>query len=203
MLHVCPSCRNTDVEKAVEESGDGDATAECPDCYETFRFPYRPLYTLEGAPAAGKSTTAGRLDGDVDLAVYEGDLHIDLTNGNLSWPAICDLDLRVCMTLHDTGRQAFFVGGVHPHDLADSPETRYFSGIDRCALVCDDADLEARLRERPETTAETVETFLDVNRWYREQGPADGLKVVDTTAADPDEVGREVGTWLDSPVDSQ
>jgi hypothetical protein len=201
MLHVCPSCPNSDVEKPVERTDDGRATAECPDCRETFQFPYRPLYTLEGAPAVGKSTTAGRLDGEIDLAVYEGDLHIDLTNGNLSWASICDLDLRVCMTLHHAGRQALFVGGVHPHDLAESPETRYFPRVERCALVCDDADLEARLRERPETTDETVETFLGVNRWYRERESAEGITVVNTTAADPNEVAAEVDTWIESSAE--
>ena len=203
MLHFCPSCRNADVEKPVVGSDGERATAECPDCGETFRFPYLPLYTLEGAPAVGKSTTAGRLDEDVGVTVYEGDLHIDLTNGNLTWASICDLDLRICMALHDAGQQALFVGGVYPHDLTKSPETRYFSRIERCALVCEDADLEERLRERTEMTPEAVERFLDVNRWYREQESARNMTVVDTTEADPDEVARRVGAWLETAVESQ
>ena len=203
MLHFCPSCRNADVEKPVFESDDGYATAECPDCRDTFRFPYLPLYTLEGAPATGKSTTAGRLDGDIGVTIYEGDLHIDLTDGNLSWASICDLDFRICMALHNASRQTLFVGGVYPHELSESPETRYFSRVERCALVCEDADLEGRLRERTEMTAETVERFLGVNRWYREQGPAKGMKVISTTAADPDEVARRVGAWVATGVESE
>ncbi|WP_231184605.1 hypothetical protein [Haladaptatus sp. DYF46] len=196
MLHFCPRCRNADVEKPVLDSANGYATAECPECGERFRFRYFPLYTLEGAPGVGKSTTAGFLDGEISPSIYEGDLHIDLTNGNLSWEAICDLDFRICMTLHATGKQALFVGGVHPHDLTDSPETRYFSGIERCALVCDDADLEERLRERS-MAQEGIDFMLDVNRWYRERGADRDIEVINTTTADPDTVAQRVRTWLE------
>ncbi|WP_423745931.1 hypothetical protein V5735_08275 (plasmid) [Haladaptatus sp. SPP-AMP-3] len=151
---------------------------------------------MEGAPGVGKSTTAGVLDGTISPSIYEGDLHIDLTNGNLSWAAICDLDFRICMMLHAADEQALFVGGVHPHDLSDSPETRYFSSIERCALVCDDSDLEERLGERS-MAPNTIDTFLDVNRWYREQGAAQDITVINTSTADPDAVARRVHTWLD------
>lgn len=201
MLHFCPRCRNPDVEKPVVDSDSDHATAECPDCGERFRFPYLPLFTLEGAPAVGKSTAAGRLDGDVEPSLYEGDMHIDLTADALSWDAICGLDLRVCLALHSVGERALFVGGVHPHDLADSPETRYFSRIERCALVCDDADLEERLRAR-EMDPDAVETFLDVNRWYRESGPEAGLTVVNTSDDDPDEAAERVSAWIEARLES-
>lgn len=197
MLQFCPACRNPAVEKPVVDTGNGSATAECPDCGERFRFPYWPLFVLEGAPAVGKSTTAGLLDGDIELAVYEGDAHIDLTNGNLSWDEICALDFRICLTLHHAGRRALFVGGLHPHDLADSPETRYFSRIERCALVCDDETLRERYRDRG-MGEDAIETFVESNRWYREQGPSDGIEVVDTSAEDPETVAETVQAWIDA-----
>ncbi|KZN24482.1 hypothetical protein A4G99_08845 [Haladaptatus sp. R4] len=197
MLHFCPGCRNSDIEKQILDSEDGHATAECPECSERFEFRYLPLYSLEGAPGVGKSTTAGLLEGEISPTVYEGDLHIDLTNENLSWGTICDLDFRVCMTLHAAGRQALFVGGVHPHQLADSPETRYFSSIERCTLVCDDADLEERLRERS-MAQDDIDFMLDVNRWYRDGGTDHGIEVVNTSDLAPDEVARQVREWLEN-----
>lgn len=197
MLHFCPQCRNTDIEKSIFDAEDGYATAECPNCGKRFQFRYLPLYTLEGAPGVGKSTTAGLLEGEISPTMYEGDLHIDLTNGKLSWKEICDLDFRICMLLHAAGRQPLFVGGVHPHDIDDSPETRYFSSIERCALVCDDADLEKRLRERS-MAQDGIDFMLDVNHWYRNEGIDHGIEVVNTSDLAPDEVAREVRGWVES-----
>lgn len=203
MLHFCPVCRNADVKKTIVSSTDGHATAECADCHNKFQFPYLPLYTIEGAPAVGKSTTGGRLEDDLGVTVYEGDLHIDLTTDTLSWAAICDLDLRICMTLHAAGQQALFVGGIYPHNITESPETRYFSSIERCALVCEDADLKERLRERTEMTSETVDRFLEINRWYRDQGPTKDIEVINTTTADPDDVANHVSTWIETNMKLQ
>lgn len=202
MLHFCPECRNVDVDKPIVGSKNGYGVAECPDCNETFQFPYLSLYTLEGAPAVGKSTTTGLLEDDIDLSIYEGDLHIDLTNGNLSWGSICDLDFRICMTLHAAGQQALFVGGIHPHELSESPETRYFPRIERCALVCEDADLKERLRNRTEMTSKAVDTFREVNQWYREQASTGDIETFNTSVANPDEVARHVATWIETRVES-
>jgi hypothetical protein len=197
MLQFCPHCRNADVEKEIAATGADTATAACPECGGTYDFPYLTLYTLEGAPASGKSTTAGRLHGTIDLAVYEGDMHMDLIAGTLDWDEICRLDFRICMTLHSAGKQTLFVGGVHPHDLADSPETQYFDGIERCALVCSDEEMERRVRERADGDPEGLELSLDVNRWYREQGPAEGIAVIDTGEHGPEAVGERVRAWLE------
>lgn len=196
MLQFCPSCRNADVDKRIVDAGDEVATAVCPDCGERFEFPHLPLYILEGAPATGKSTTAGRIQDRIDLSIYEGDAHMSLTAGNLTWAEICALDLRFCLTLHAAGQQALFVGGVYPHPLEERPETRYFSRIERCALVCEDDDLLDRSRERAGEVPEEMDYLHDVNRWYREQGPAQGIEVLDTSALDPDAVAQRVVDWI-------
>lgn len=197
MLQFCPTCRNSAVDKEIVARQGDTATARCLECDETYRFPYRSLYTLEGAPACGKSTTAGRLDGRTHLAIYEGDMHMDLVGEHLSWDAICELDFRVCLTLHAADRQALFVGGVYPYDIAESPETRFFASVERCALVCDADDLERRVSERSGVTDDGLELSRDVNRWYREEGPAEGIKVVNTSRLDPDEVADEVASWVE------
>lgn len=195
---MCPSCRNVAIDKPVRPvDGEDRAVAECPDCDHEFEFPYLPLAVLEGAPAVGKSTTAGHLGDRPSRTIYEGDLHIDLT-ADRPWAPICDLDFRVCTTLHPAGQRALFVGGVHPHDLADSPETRYSSRIDRCALVCDDDEYRARFGRRPAVDEEAVEEFLEGNRWYREQGPDEGIEVVSTSAFEPAAVADRIAAWLES-----
>lgn len=197
MLQLCPECRDPNPEKPVRDvPEEGYAAADCPECGATYRFRYLPLYALEGAPATGKSTTAGRLDPPASLTVVEGDAHVDLTGDGLSWAAICDLDFRICATVHAAGSQALFVGGMAPHDPADSPETRYFSRIERCALVCEDGDYRERLGRRDGIGPEAVEGFLEVNRWYRERGPDEGIETVNTTDLDPDAVAGRVRDWI-------
>lgn len=101
------------------------------------------------------------------------------------------------MTLHAAHQQTLFVGGLHPHTLAESPETRYFPRIERCALVCDDDDLEARLADR-EMQQEVIDGFLEVNRWYREEGPSEGIEVLNTSNLAPETVAERVTAWIES-----
>lgn len=186
-----------------EAAPDGAAVADCPACGHAFRFRYLPLFTLEGVPAVGKSTTAGLIDGEVSLALYEGDQTVDLVAGELDWGRICELNFRIGMTLHASGRQAMYVGGVHPHDPGESPETRYFPALERCGLVCSDDDLEARLharewfRDRPER----VHAHLEHNRWIREDGEDAGIHVLNTTDLDPETVARRVVAWVEESLD--
>lgn len=205
MLSVCPECRDPAVDKEVRPAAapDGYATAVCGNCGHKFRFRYVPLFTLEGPPGVGKSTTAGLLSNDIPLAVYEGDHHIDLLGGELSWSSVCELELRIGMTLHANGRQALYVGGIRPYELADSSETRYFPRIERCALVASDEDLAARLRERPfyREHPRKVEEHLEHVRWYRERGPERGIRVVNTTELSPEAVATAVTDWIESSLD--
>lgn len=127
-------------------------------------------------------------------------MHIDLTGGELDWDAICDLDFRICMTLHAANQQTLFVGGLHPHTLAGSPETRYFPRIERCALVCDDADMESRMHSRG-MEQEAIDGFLGVNRWYKEEGPSEGIKVLNTSDIGPEAVANRVTRWVESTGD--
>lgn len=205
MLNVCPECRDMSVEKEVhaDPSSDESAIAVCPTCGHEFRFPYVSLFTLEGVPGVGKSTTAGLLDGTVPLALYEGDQFIDLVAGHLEWASICELGLRQGMTIHACGRQALYVGGIRPHDLGESPETRYFPAIHRCALVCADAELESRLRDREylREHPDRIDYHLENNRWYRDNGPDRGIHVVDTSEPDPEEVATSVRVWIEAALE--
>jgi hypothetical protein len=204
MLNVCPVCRDPTVEKRVTAIGDGTATATCPECGHEYGFSHRPLYTIEGAPGSGKSTTAGRIGSDLPHVVVEGDAFVDLVGGELSWGAVCELSLRICVTVHAAGERALYVGGMYPRKLADCPETRYFSRIERCALVCSDEAYERRLRERPWYRAHPakIDEHLVHNRWYREEGPGEGIEVVDTSAHGPAEVARRVRERIEKPEQS-
>ncbi|MFB6086979.1 MAG: hypothetical protein ABEJ85_00535, partial [Haloarculaceae archaeon] len=107
--------------------------------------------------------------------------------------------LRMAMNVHHAGRQALLAGsGVgYPPNVVDEPDTRYFSDVARCALVCDRDALADRLRERVWVDEELVAEFLDTNDWFREHGPDHGVRLVDTTTADVAETVAEVRAWVD------
>lgn len=200
VLQFCSACGDAGIDKSIVATDAGTATAACPTCESTYAFSYRPLISLEGAPGVGKSTTVSHLELGEEFAVYDGDLHIDLTNQQLSWASICSLDFRVCMTLHATGKQAVLVGGMYPHDPEDSPEIRYFSSVHRCAIVCDDETLRSRLSSRPEMDDEGIEWVLELNQWYRTNAPAHDITTIESKAGDPEEVADQVQAWLTSVV---
>lgn len=102
------------------------------------------------------------------------------------------------MTIHAAGQSALAVGGMFPYDLSGSTERRYFSGIERCAVVAADEDLESRLRDRQffRSNPDAIEEYDGHNRWYREHGPEHGITTVNTTELDPPDAADRVATWI-------
>lgn len=203
MLNVCPSCGDHEFDKSIrtEESSEGEAVARCPTCETDFLFPYRPLFSLTGAPGTGKSTVVRCLRGQVPVVVLESDILVDLQHEtDMEWAIYCGLWLRVCMTLHYAGRQTLLAGsGIGlPENVADRPETQYFPNIQRCALVCDDAVLADRLEDRGwlEDRPKKREEFLQTNRWFWNHGLDHNIELVDTTDASAEQTADSVKTWI-------
>jgi hypothetical protein len=70
------------------------------------------------------------------------------------------------------------------------------------ALVCADDELERRLRARPgwrrSDSEPFIQTQLDFNRWFVEQG-VNGqppVELLDTTAGDLAQTAQKVGVWI-------
>jgi hypothetical protein len=103
--------------------------------------------------------------------------------------------------ISQSGRPVVLFGaglGV-PENLEPCVERRYFSRVDRLALVCDDEPLAARLRSRPawreSGDAAYIEAHLAFNRWFKAQ-PGDMITLMDTTETSLAESSDQVREWM-------
>lgn len=204
MLNICLSCGDLSLDKTVRtETRDGDvAVATCPACENEYRFQYRSLLSLTGAPGAGKSTVLRHLAERVEPLVIESDVLNEVQHKTgMEWAAYCQLWLRVGMLLHHAGQRALIVGsgiGFLPN-VARCDERRYFPTIERCALVADRDVLADRLQTRSwlQDNPEKREEYLETNAWFRDHGPEHDITLVDTTNVKVEHTVATVEAWVE------
>jgi ribosomal protein L32 len=201
-LNVCPACGEWSDDFAVV--ADEEAVLVCPACGHRRRFARLPLLALTGPSAAGKSAVgtilAGRLQ---QCVVLEQDL--------LWLPAQLDpadehrqfrrLWLRLVAALHQNGRPVLLCGTVVPGQLEACPERRLIGEIHYLALVCEDAELEARLRARPAWRAwtdEKIARMLAFNQWVKGNAATTTppMQLLDTTGRSVEDTAAGVRAWV-------
>jgi len=202
MFNVCYQCGAYRADKIIDPEG---PFAICPEC--GFRHPFRrlPLLVIGGASGAGKSSVMQQLLGRLDASVLlEGDLlwQPEFNTPEDSYRKFFETWLRMAKNIGQAGRAVtiFNAGMGVPANLSDSVERRYFSSIHTLGLVCEDGLLAARLNARPawrqSGQKEWIVGQIDFNHWYREQGPAVGVELLDTSNASPVESARQVADWI-------
>jgi hypothetical protein len=109
--------------------------------------------------------------------------------------------LRLVAALHQNGRPVLLCGTVVPGQLEACPERRLVGEIHYLALVCDGAELEARLRARPAWRAwsdEKVARMLAFNRWVERNAAATTppMELLDTSGRSVQDSAAEVRAWM-------
>ena len=205
MFNVCENCGQYRADKAIETHGE-DSFAVCPECGFRRRFLRLPLFIVGGASGTGKSAVCLRLAGRLSEAVVlESDvLWMDAFADPEQYPVYFDLWLRMAKNIAQSGRPVLLFGaglGV-PANIEPRIERRYFSRVHYLALVCDEAQLAARLRARPAWRHADADAWIagqvDFNRWYREEAPhgQPAVDLLDTTRASVTETAEQVSAWL-------
>jgi hypothetical protein len=200
-LNVCPACGawSDDVVVAGEE-----AVLACPACGHWWPFRRLPLFALTGPSGAGKSAVGARLVGRLQqCVVLEQDLlwlpdQLDPADEHRQFRRRW---LRLVAALHQNGRPVLLCGTVVPGQLEACPERRLVGEIHYLTLVCDDAELEARLRARPAWRAwsnEKVARMLAFNRWVRRNAAATTppMGLLDTGGRSVRDSAAAVGAWI-------
>jgi hypothetical protein len=182
----------------------GEPMLACPACGARRGFTRLPLLLLTGASGTGKSAVGGLLAGRLpQCVVLEQDL---LWLPGLRDPAggyrrFRRLWLRLVAAIHQSGRPVLLCGTVVPGQLEACPERPLVGEIHYLALVCDDAELERRLRARPpwrEWTDQRVASMLEFNRWVRRNAAATRppMLLLDTSGAGAEASAAAVRGWV-------
>jgi hypothetical protein len=168
MFNVCPACGAYSDEKAIDPRG---PFAICPQCGYAHRFQRLPLLVITGASGSGKSTIGLALVPILtDCVVMESDIlwRHEFDTPQDDYHTYRNLWLRIAKNIGRGGRPVVLVGSAVPDQFESCPERRYFSALHYLALVCDDDNLEERLRARPawrrSGTPEELAMMLQFNR---------------------------------------
>lgn len=201
-LNVCSGCGvwsdNPEV-SAVE------AVMVCQRCGHRQRFLRLPLFAVTGASGTGKSTVVTELgDSLADrVVVLEQDLlwipelqspADDYRTFRCAWA-------RLVAAIAQNGRPVLLSGTVLPGQFEACPQRRFIGEIHYLALVCDNAVLEARLRERPawrEFSQDRIDRMTEFNLWIQQHASATTppMTLLDTSHVEADATAASVRAWV-------
>lgn len=163
----------------------------------------QPLLYLTGASGAGKTTTYGALVGRVpEVVMFDHDVVwgvADFDEPDTQYRRFYRLVLAIAERMARNGRPVVVEGTTIPDNLRRCPEHDLFSRVGYLALVCDDAELERRLRARPRWRDSTrnIEGMLALNQWYKDHAADEpDLDLLDTTGVDPADTAAAVRAWI-------
>jgi len=203
MFNVCHRCGIYRVDKFIDPAG---PDAVCPECGHRHRFRQLPLFTIGGASGTGKSALLEVLASEVQNVVcLDTDIlwRPEFDRPEDGYRAFFETWLRMAKNIGQAGRPValFGAGFAVPGNLEACVERRYFGPLHILALVCDDAVLAWRLRQRPAwrgVTEDFIAAQLDFNRWLRDQGrrPTAPLALLDTSALTINQAAAEITRWL-------
>jgi hypothetical protein len=197
-LNICTACGEWSDDVVADEP-----VLVCPACGHRRRFARLPLLALTGPSGAGKSAVGTILAGRLrQCVVLEQDLlwlpdQLDPADGYRQFRRLW---LRLVAALHQNGRPVLLCGTVVPGQLEVCPERRLVGEIGYPALVCNDVELESRLRARPawrSWTAEEAARMLTFNRWVKRNAATTTppMQLLDTTGRSVEDTAAGVRAW--------
>lgn len=185
----------------------GEAVVVCGRCGERRPFLRLPLFAVTGPSGAGKSAVcerlAGRLRGtavvlEQDLLWVDGLADPGPDGGHAAFRTTW---LRLAAAIgQSTGQPVVLCGTVLPESFEARPQRALFAEIHYLALVCDDADLAARLAARPAWRAsrDRIGEMVDFNRWLKRNAATTSppMALVDATGGGVEATAALVLTWV-------
>lgn len=202
MLNVCPSCGEYSTDPQIQTSG---PAAVCASCGFRQKFLRLPLFVVTGASGTGKSTVARHLVGaDRDYVCFDADVLWDPRYETRAdgLEAFQNLLLRVATNISQSGRPVVLLAGGIPDQFEASPERRYFADTHYLALVCEDAELVARLQARPawrkSGSPQVLARERSYNQWLRQNGSTTmpPMTIVESCGAPEADTARRVADWI-------
>ena len=203
MFNVCHNCGLYRADKIIDRSG---PYAICPECGHKHPFRQLPLLIVSGASGAGKSSVCQAMLGKLeDVVLLDSDIlwRPEFNKPEDNYRDFFETWLRMAKNISQSGRPVVLFGagmGV-PENIEPCIERRYFSDIYYLALVCDDDVLAQRLKARPAWRGSGDQTYIDThvqfNRWFKEQGKNNTrIALLDTTDVLLETTIEAVKNWI-------
>ncbi len=204
MLNVCPRCGEHSTDQQIEASG---PFAVCAYCGFRQKFLRLPLFVVTGANGTGKSTVGRHLVGAArDYVCLDANVLWDprYETREDGLEAFQNFLLRVAKNISQSGRPVVLLAGGIPDQFEASPERRYFADTHYLALVCEDAELVARLQARPawrkSGSPEVLARERSYNQWLRQNGSTTvpPMTIVESCGAPEAATAQRVAGWIAS-----
>ncbi|MCI9079780.1 MAG: AAA family ATPase [Lachnospiraceae bacterium] len=162
----------------------------------------QPLFIITGASCVGKSSACDILfQHEKDYIVMESDL---LWNDVYNTPDdnYCEyrrLWMRVAANISQAGKPVVLCGCAIPEQFEIHAERDYFIKIHYLAIVCNDSQMEQRLRNGRQITDENwIKSSKDFNTWLinnaKNTNPC--ITLIDNSSITPEETAKAIDDWI-------
>lgn len=161
-----------------------------------------PLYIITGASCAGKSTICQILmEHETDYIVMESDIlwRNEFNTPENNYREYRELWLDVCAHISQDGLPVILCGCAVPEQFEACDNRNLFSDIAYLAVVCDEAELESRIRAGRGVTDEGwIGSSLQFNGWLiaNAQHTQPPITLLDTTRLTPREAADAAHEWI-------
>ncbi len=207
MWNICQKCGQYRADKMISKAG---TVAVCPECGQVHPFKRLPLFVLTGASGSGKSQMAMELSKiQNEIVVIECDIfwRAEFHNVKDDFLEFREFCLRAAKNISQSGRPVILCGAAIPVQYDACIERRYFSDIFYLGLICDEAVLEKRLKERPAYRKSGSDEFIfsqkKYNQFLRELAlSTKEVEILDVTKLSISQTANEVLEWLQLSLNS-
>jgi hypothetical protein len=202
MFNICPRCGMYSEQKTIDPSG---PFAICRHCGHAHPFKQLPLFILTGAGGSGKTAVCLQLVPLLpECIVLETDLfwRPEFAAPDKNLRDFRNLCLRVAKNIGQSGRPVVLSGSGTPEQFETCPERIYFAATHYLALVCDDAAIQQRLKDRPPWRAsanpDQIAEHVTFNRWIKANGgkTVPPMTLLDTSSATVQTTAGQIAGWV-------
>lgn len=185
-----------------------DGMLICEHCGGEHPFNRPPLLVVAGAGASGKSTLCQRVAAQargfiaLDADVFEHDL-VSVVSPRHDYPAFWRTLMCLAHEIAQNGVTVVYFGITLPDQvLRHTDLAEYFDGIHILALVCDEAELRARINARAggDAVARRIDLHLDINRQLADASRSTPNMAAVDASRPVAEVEAAVLTWIQQRV---
>lgn len=160
------------------------------------------LFILTGASCIGKTTASEILfQQETNYIVLESDILWDnrFNTPEDNYREYRELWMTLCYNISQNGMPVLLCGCATPEQFENCNARKYFNNIYYIAVVCDNDELEVRMRDgRKVTDKNWIKSSKDFNTWLitNSDKAEPTIKLIDSTKKDPARVAVEIDCYI-------